>query len=755
MSFIRELKRRNVFRVGIAYLVVAWLLLQVSDTLVPALHLPEWFRSGVAFLLILGFPVALLFAWAFELTPEGIKLQKDVVHSESIAPPTGRKFDFAIIATLALALAYFIWESRFAAPSIEDEVIAEERTSESIRVPDPITIAVLPFINISADPEQGYFSDGITEEILNDLAAIPELAVTSRTSAFAFKGKSMSIPKIAQELGVDHILEGSDRKSGDRLRITAQLIEVVSDKHLWSETYDRDLTDIFAIQDEISESIALALKVNLLGAATAPSTSRPVIPEAYDHYLRGLEQKAFDTIESVDIAADHFERSLEIDPLFVRAQAGLGWVLATKVTNGFVAPEEYLPRIRHIISRGLELDPDNAGLIGLKGQLEYMGGDLDQAALFFRQALNLEPPYYDVRQWYTIILHTQGRIAEAQQVARDALASDPLNVTANLHLATLNLESGKFVEIFDATTRLKSFAPDNPYPHFLDGYTKILYLGELGNGILDMERGVEIDPNDYETISMLAITCFSIGESELADAWLNKAKQLSPDATIVQAADAYGLALRGELSAAREISLQAISNHRHFDRWWGGFLSLRLAVDELVDRGEAVKAVDMILQADPEWAAFRNQSPNESPQLSANAGFYHSGAVRINSYFPDFARALKAAGDNSGADNILAHIETILDWRREHGFAYWETQAAELHALRGRVDEALDALERAEKNGSIYAYWHHRLVRNRIFDEIRDQPRFQALMLRVEAEMNRQRAEFRDNRSRINESDEI
>ena len=246
---------------------------------------------------------------------------------------------------LALALAYFIWESRFAEPSIEDKVVAEERTSEIVRTPGPITIAVLPFINISADPEQEYFSDGITEEILNDLAGIRELAVTSRTSAFAFKGKSISIPKIAQELGVAHVLEGSVRKSGDRLRITAQLIEVESDTHLWSATYDRELTDIFAVQDEISANIAAALKVKLLGAGVASSASRPVVPEAYDLYLRGLDQFAIATLDSYVNAVDYFEQSLEIDPSFVRARAGLGWALAWQVTNGLFSQKEYVPKI--------------------------------------------------------------------------------------------------------------------------------------------------------------------------------------------------------------------------------------------------------------------------------------------------------------------------------------------------------------------------------------------------------------------------
>ncbi len=287
----------------------------------------------------------------------------------------------------------------------------------------------------------------------------------------------------------------------------------------------------------------------------------------------------------------------------------------------------------------------------------------------------------------------------------------------------------------------------------IEGLARIIYLGDLSTGIFDFESALKIESNDHEGISMLAITYFSIGEMALGDAWVEKGRQIAPDATFVQAADAYGLALRGELTAAKEISLKALASHRQFDRWWGGFMALRLAVDELIDRGEPMQAVDMILEAEPEWAAFRNQSLREAQHLSANPGRYGITAWIID-YFPDFARALRAAGDDAGADNVLAHAEANQNWRREHGLVVWETRVAETHALRGRRDDALDALERAEKNGSIYVYWHYQLIYNRIFDEFRDHPRFEALVQRVKAEMKRQRVEFNNNRSPKDETGE-
>ena len=740
-SLWAEIKRRNVVRVAVAYAVVAWILIEVSSTTFPMLKLPEWAATFVTVLLMIGFPVAVIFAWAFELTPEGLKKEKDVDRSESITHLTGRKLDFAIIGVLAVAVVYFVSEKLF----WTDDVVTESQVETSSAAIEEISrsIAVLPFVNMSGDADQEYFSDGITEEILNALAGIPELAVTSRTSAFAFKGKSLSIPKIAEQLGVAHILEGSVRRSGDRLRITAQLIEVASDQHLWSETYDRELTDIFVLQDEISKNIAAALKVNLLGDAAANSRSGAVNPEAYDLYLRGLQQIATSTFDSVATATDFYERSIAIDPNFVRAYAGLGWAYNQQINQGAVSMDDNLPKIRRILRRGLDLAPDNAGLIGLSGQMARWEGDLSQAELRFRRALSLDPPYFGVWNRYADTLWDLGRIAESSQIHMQWLEADPLNPAASVAVAFAHQASGRFDAAFAVTSRLAAIAPNNPYSNFIDATTNLI-LGDLAAVIFDFERGHKIDPNDHEVISVLAITYFSIGETDLADALVEIGRKIAPDATFIHATDAYGLALRGELRAAREISLRALASHRQFNRWWGGFMTLRFAVDVLIDRGESLRAVDMILAAEPKWAAFRTQSPSEAQQMSAIPGNYGVGA-RLVDYFPDFARALRAAGDDTGSENVLAHMEAIQSWRREHGLLVSQARAAEIHALRGRWDDALNALERAEKNGSLYALWHYHLIDNRIFDNIRGRPRFEALVRRVQAEMQRQRIQLNNN----------
>jgi TolB-like protein len=263
MSFFKELRRRNVIKVAAAYLVVSWLIMQVAEVLIPALHLPDWVLTATLYFLAIGFLPALIGAWAFELTPEGIRREKKVDPEQSITTQTGRKLDFLVIGLLAVGIIYLMIDKFWLEDGVETaatvspqgEVVEAEEVAPSI--------AVLPFVNMSADADNEYFSDGVSEEILNVLTGIENLKVTARTSAFSYKGSKLKIDEIARELGVNHILEGSVRKSGDQVRVTAQLIRADGGFHLWSETYDRKLDNIFAIQDEIAGEIAAALQVTL------------------------------------------------------------------------------------------------------------------------------------------------------------------------------------------------------------------------------------------------------------------------------------------------------------------------------------------------------------------------------------------------------------------------------------------------------------------------------------------------------------
>jgi len=274
LSLIEELKRRNVFKVAIAYIVMAWLVLQVADVILNNIAAPGWIFKVLMLFLAIGLPFAVFFAWAFELTPEGLKREHEVDRTRSITPDTGRKLNLLITTVLVLALGYFAYD-KFVLSANRDaalieatmQTISEQTATEKVPAQSDKSIAVLPFVNMSEEASNEYFSDGISEELLNLLAKIPEIRVIGRTSSFQFKDKNEDLRVIGEMLGVANILEGSVRKSGNTVRVTAQLINAEDGAHLWSDTYDRNLDDVFKVQDEIAEAVVSVLKVKLLGEA--------------------------------------------------------------------------------------------------------------------------------------------------------------------------------------------------------------------------------------------------------------------------------------------------------------------------------------------------------------------------------------------------------------------------------------------------------------------------------------------------------
>jgi len=415
-QFFDELKRRNVVRVGFAYLVVGWLVFQVGEVLFPTFGAPDWVFKSLILLIALGFPFALLFAWAFELTPEGIKKTEEVDASTSITPSTGKKLNSITIAALVVALAYFIWErqsgddevdqpAEIAAveqEAVEQEAVAPVAVAAEAEEPGARTIAVLPFVNMSSDKEQEWFADGLTEEILNSLARTPDLLVSARTSSFAYKGSKKDITEIADALGVAHVLEGSVRRSGERLRVTAQLIRAKDGFHLWSENYDRDLADLIDIQENVAFAIANALETAMDPEALAEMVSAGTasIP-AYEAYLQGLAA-GISTLSTGDAyeflsAQDAFERAIDIDPEFAEAH----WKLAqywdiqlseTNIISGItqLTAEEMRPLFDEAIDNAIRFTRDPADKL-------FARAHKASHELKFVQALRLNTEYLEHR----------------------------------------------------------------------------------------------------------------------------------------------------------------------------------------------------------------------------------------------------------------------------------------------------------------------------------------------------------------------
>jgi len=471
MSFFAELKRRNVFRVGAAYAVTAWLILQFTEILMEFLELPGWVGKSILVLLGVGFVLALILAWAFELTPEGVKKESEVDRSQSVTAKTGRKLDRAIMALLALGLMYFIWESRFRtgqeAPRGVVEAVQESTAFPPTPVPSssiqPNSIAVLPFVNMSGDADNEFFSDGVSEEILNVLARIPELKVAARTSAFAFKGTNSNIGDIASELKVANVLEGSVRKSGNQVRVTAQLIKADDGFHLWSATYDRQLDNIFAIQDEIARAIAENLKVAMkLEAGKSGNLTGTTSLEAYEHYLQGMAKWHLRTPDNLFSAVEDFDQAIRIDPQFARAYAGAA--LAWAVIPGYVSfdAEEAADKTVEYANHALQLDPNLAEAMTALAWTAGSRMNIDEAKAYFEHSIELNPSFATSYQWYGRLLADAGDIPGSLAMYQRAWDLDPRSRIIGANYALQLVRAGLSDQAWKANAAVMDFAPEFP-----------------------------------------------------------------------------------------------------------------------------------------------------------------------------------------------------------------------------------------------------------------------------------------------------
>ena len=449
MSFFEELKRRNVVRVGIAYAVSAWVLLQLFDIIGEILELPAWGGKMILAALVIGFFLALILAWVFELTPEGLKKETEIDRTQSITHVTGRKLDRAIVAVLIIALAYFAYDKFVLDPKRDTELVVsmnqvrtEQATADrEVEAESDKSIAVLPFADMSPNKDQDYFSDGLSEELLNLLAKIPQLKVAARTSSFQFKGQTGDIADIGKQLKVAHLLEGSVRTSGNQVRVTTQLIQVEDGYHLWSETYDRNLDDIFAIQDEIAGAVVAQLKITLLGEAPRV---RETDPAAYALYLQALQLGRQNTPESLKQSINLYQQALELDPNYAAAWAGLATNYNQQATSGLIPTAEGFNLAREAANKALAIDPGYALAHAVLGDTALLGDrDLAAAARHTERALELEPGNTDILRSAAKMFRVLGRPDSAIAVCEYMVALDPVNNNGYYTLALMNRFSGE------------------------------------------------------------------------------------------------------------------------------------------------------------------------------------------------------------------------------------------------------------------------------------------------------------------------
>jgi len=615
MSFFEELKRRNVFRVGIAYLVVAWLVMQVADVVINNVGAPGWVFQSIMLVLGIGFPLALIFAWAFEMTPDGLKKEKDVDRSQSITAVTGRKLDRMIIGVMAIVIAFLVLDrfvlkddSSGSAPATDAQTSEQAGAAEAAAETGP-SVAVLPFVNMSGDANNEYFSDGLTETLLHMLAQLPDLRVAARTSSFAFKGTNTGIAEISKVLGVAHVLEGSVQKSGNRVRVTAQLIRAEDGFHVWSQNYDRTLDDIFAIQDEIANDVASALDVSLLGGNEAIHNVDTENLTAYEAYLKGLEQQAMNSYASLPVAQSLFKEALAADPEFIDAKLALARNYQLMGWTGAISAEEALQQASPLIEQVLVTEPDNYLARALKLRSELGINDKfipeERARKFqeLRDLLPLLPNGSFLRDYVALYLSfTQGRHQEAVEVIQAGLLVDPLD--ANLHDTlgkTLN-RMKRFDEAMVSLQRALSLQPDDPNIYFDIADVKA-DLGDL-NGALEWRRkAIEVDPQDHELAAELAQNFYDIGLLEEGNHWAARSIALAPQSAVgrkVRMQQAYA---RGDMELALSLAQSMIEDQVSTRQ--GSFFAAVSIYEELMSKsGRQREAYDFLLSVRPELEDF-------------------------------------------------------------------------------------------------------------------------------------------------------
>jgi len=541
-SFFAELKRRNVIRVALFYGAGAWVVLQVADVLLGIIDAPEGSLRLLAIVLALGFPFALVLSWAFEITPEGIKRERDLPADGRASAEAARKLNIATIALLVLAIGLLSWNmfGNRVAPT------PERAAPSAASPPDPpaqardLSIAVLPFVNMSQDPANEYFSEGLSEEVLNVLARIKDFRVAGRTSSFAFKGQNQDLRAIGERLGVANILEGSVRRQDDRVRVTAQLIDTRTGYHLWSDTYDRQLDDIFAIQDDIATEVVRALRRTLLpGDAQVISQSAKGDVEAYNLYLRGQFHARLRTPEGLRRALEEFQQAVLVDPGYAPPYAGIAMVYALLDNYNYRSLEETGPLANRALERALAIDANSDEAWAVKGLLLSQVPDASErnaeARAALERAVEINPNNAFAHLWLSGTLLPD--LVAARSALQRAYAVDPLSPVIVYRQVMWALQGGERGDIERYLRELQEVAPEWFMTWFAIG-TMAMDEGRIADAAVAFARVRRLNPEYLGAVSQEAFALEMLGHAD-------QAGRLLADAVERRGGEALGVAVAG------------------------------------------------------------------------------------------------------------------------------------------------------------------------------------------------------------------
>jgi len=711
MRLISELRRRNVLRMAVLYAVAAWLIMQVAEVLITLAQLPHWIGPTIIWLLAIGFPIALIFSWFYEITPKGISLEKDVDRSDSITHVTGRRLDFLVISLLCAAVILFAYD--------------KWRMSE----PPEKSIAVLPFVNMSGDLAQEHFSDGMSEELLHRLAQVSELHVAARTSAFHFKNRNIAVAEIAAQLGVRSVLEGSVRQAGNTIRVTAQLVNASDGFHIWSKTYERELGDIFTIQDEIATQVVDALKVTLLGDEQARLKRHPTGNlAAYDAYLLGRQKMARRTSKALQEAVGHFSEAIRLDSRYGLAYVGLADTYALMGRYGTLDNREVLDNAEPAAERALQLDDQLGEAYASLGSVRLLQRDFVAAEQAYKQALELNPNYAPAYDGYGLLMRWGfARREEALELHQTALGLDPLSIPINMAVVEDYLELGRFEDALARCQRIIEIDPDYPraYTIMADLYWEV--FAQLDEGTRWLHKAMELDPGNPDHARWLGMIYLDLGDPVAGEYWMREAIRLAPTQFWSKWAAVYLASYTGDPEEVIEAAEEALSLSPNLAVAPNDWLAMSLLRDADYQAGRSDAALHRYRVANPDLV------DGEDPDVNATNWVW---AIEI-------ANILAKIGDRDRADGLLNKALLVIEKMPRLGYAGFGISDVEIYALLGDKEKALSAFAIAVEAGW-RASWRISSEMNDNLSSLHDDPRYQGIVADIRSQMAEQLAEVRE-----------
>jgi TolB-like protein/Tfp pilus assembly protein PilF len=727
MSLFNELKRRNVLRVGTAYVVASWLLIQVVETIFPAFGFGDAAIRIVVIVVAIAFIPSLVFSWVFEITPEGLKKEIDVDREQSITPVTGKSLDRFIMVLLALALGYFSFDKFILDPVRDDRIVEtarQEGRSEALENSwGERSIAVLPFANRSALEEDVFFVDGVHDDLLTLLSRLGDLKVISRTSVEKFRGTDLSLPEVAAQLGVATILEGAVQRAGGQVRVNVQLIDAGTDGHLWAETFDRELTaqNIFAIQSDIARAIAQALQAVLSPEEESRVAAVPTSNfAAYEEYLRGRQKLVSRTIPDIRAAAEHFHNSIELDPKYAMAYVGLAdaWFLLRYYGDMSVA--ETNPLLESTVSSALELDPELGEAHTAYAAMLENKGRLHEAVAAYEKAIELAPGYATTYHW--LAEAWRNRLSDpdrALPLIMKALELDPLSPVINITVAETLRDLGRRNEALAQIDHAIEMAPAYPSAYIIKAFIMAGAFGKIDQAMQLFEYAVELDPQSLIARNGISQMFSILGDDKRAMDNIEHSLELGPD---------Y---LNGHITAVQiyQVSSDTEQALRHAQRAYsinpGSRTALCFLRDVDIGKGQAANA----------RARYEDFIPELDGQQTLEVTRRNNGTI------VDYAYLLQAAGEKERLQQILLSVLDFIPEVGHRGIGGIDIDDVRALAMLGETDKALEALADAVAEGW---RWNWRLYLSLpSLDSIRDDPRFIAQKEILEADMVAQLESYR------------